>query len=63
MVRHDLANVVTGISFYTSELEAELPDGTAAARVAAAIGDELARAAQLLDISRDALRYRMQKLG
>lgn len=48
-VRHDLANVLTGISFYSSELAGSIPDGSQATRDAAAIGEEVARGTRLLE--------------
>jgi signal transduction histidine kinase len=49
-VRHDLANALTGISFYGSQLVADLPPEMASAEDAAAIGGMVARSGRLLDL-------------
>jgi signal transduction histidine kinase len=49
-VRHDLANVLTGISFYGSQLAADLPPETASAMDAAAIGEAVERGGGLLNL-------------
>lgn len=55
MVRHDLANVLTGISFYSSHIAADLPPGTSTEE-ANAIGDAVLRSARLLEQMRDLWR-------